>query len=325
MKALVTGGAGFIGSHLAKKLLDEGHEVVVYDNLLLGTEKNLRECLGHSSFKFVKADLMDRDALRKHMQGVHTVFHMAANSDISEGAKRTDLDLQIGTIATYEVLEAMRLSSAREIVFASTSAIYGEADVRPTPESYGPLQPISFYGASKLSCEALLTAFAHNYDFKVWIYRFANIVGSHSTHGAIYDFVHRLKKHPEVLEVLGNGRQRKSYLHVSDCVEGMLFGYKKAKEQGVFCVNLASEGVTEVRQIAEFVTEEFVKAKNARGGNAKPVQLKFGESDRGWKGDVPFTWLDGSKYHRMGWQARFKSDEAVRLSTQEIVAEILDG
>ncbi|MBX9766025.1 MAG: SDR family NAD(P)-dependent oxidoreductase [Bdellovibrionales bacterium] len=325
MKILVTGGAGFIGSHLAKKLLDEGHEVVVYDNMLLGTEKNMRDCLGHRSFQFVKADILDRSVLRKHMEGVHTVFHMAANSDISEGAKRTDLDLQIGTVATYEVLEAMRVSSAREIVFASTSAIYGEAEVRPTPESYGPLQPISFYGASKLSCEALLTAFAHNYDFKVWIYRFANIVGSHSTHGAIYDFVHRLKKRPETLEVLGNGQQKKSYLHVSDCVDGILFGFKKFRDQGVFCVNLASEGVTEVRKIAEFVTQEFVKAQKARGGSGAPVELKFGDSDRGWKGDVPFTWLDGSKYQQMGWKARFNSDDAVRLSAQEIVAEILDA
>ena len=321
MKILVTGGAGFIGSHLCEQLLAQGHSVTAYDNLLLGRETNLRNCLGKKSFQFVKADLMDRETLRKNMNAVQVVFHMAANSDISEGAKRTDLDLEVGTRATYEVLEAMRLSAtAKEIVFASTSAIYGEATLRPTPETYGPLQPISFYGASKIACEALLTAFSHNYDFKVWIYRFANIVGSHATHGAIFDFVLRLKKNPDALEVLGNGRQKKSYLHVSDCVSGILFGYQNCRKESVFCVNLASEGVTEVRQIAEEVVREFASATRRN-----PAALKFGESDRGWRGDVPFTWLDGTKYNQMGWKARYSSAEAVTLSAKEVVNEILNG
>jgi UDP-glucose 4-epimerase len=270
-------------------------------------------------FRFVHADLVDLDRVVEEMKDADLVVHMAANSDISQGAARTDVDMRNGTIATYNVLEAMRLNDVKKIIFPSTSAIYGEAEVKPTPESYGPLFPISFYGASKLACEAMVSAFSHNCGIKSWIYRFANIVGSHATHGAIHDFVVRLIMNPSRLEVLGNGTQRKSYLHVSDCVDGMIYGFEthKGDPLGVLCVNLASRGVTNVR----FIAQEVVKQMHEITG--RKAELVFGESDRGWVGDVPYTHLDGTKFESLGWKAHLESDDAVRKAVGEIIKEKL--
>jgi UDP-glucose 4-epimerase len=316
MKVFITGGAGFIGSHLCARFLNDGHQVVAYDNLILGRREHLFPFSKNPNFVFIEADLVDLARVRKEMVGADLVVHMAANSDISQGAARTDVDMQNGTIATYNVLEAMRLNEVKRLLFASTSAIYGEASVKPTPESYGPLFPISFYGASKLACEAMISAFSHNCGIRAWMYRFANIVGPNSTHGAIHDFVARLIKEPKVLNVLGNGTQRKSYLHVSDCVNGMLYGYEKVP--GDFsCLNLASEGVTNVRFIAEEVARQMGEATGV-----KP-EVVFGEGDRGWVGDVPYTHLDGAQFASYGWKARMNSDEAVRQAIREVVAEKL--
>ena len=220
-----------------------------------------------------------------------------------------------GTTATYNVLEAMRVCNVPKLLFASTSAIYGEATVKPTPENYGPLEPISFYGASKLACEAMVSAFSHNCGIQAWVYRFANIVGSHSTHGAIYDFTQRLKKNPEALTVLGNGTQRKSYLHVSDCVDGMLFGFHNAKAS-YQCFNLASVGVSNVR----FIAEEVVREVASKTGVT--ARLIFGEGDRGWVGDVPYTHLDGAKFASLGWKAKYDSDSAVKLAISEVTSSV---
>lgn len=314
MKVFITGGAGFIGSHLCGRWLAEGHDVVAYDNLVLGRREYLEPFQANSKFRFVEADLVDLERVKIEMKGADLVMHMAANSDISQGAARTDVDMRNGTIATYNVLEAMRVTGVKKLIFASTSAIYGEASVKPTPESYGPLFPISFYGASKLACEAMVSAFSHNCEIQAWVYRFANIVGSHSTHGAIHDFVGRLLKNPERLEVLGNGTQRKSYLHVQDCIDGMLFGFKTAND--LFqCYNLASRGVSNVRFIAEEVVRQIAPVTGVQ------ADLKFGEGDRGWVGDVPYTYLDGSRLESLGWRARLESDEAVREAIREIIAE----
>lgn len=314
MKVFITGGAGFIGSHLCERFLNEGHEVVSFDNLVLGKKEFMEPFLKDPKFRFVEADLTDLERVKKEMNGSDLVMHMAANSDISQGAARTDIDMRNGTIATYNVLEAMRVTGVKKLIFASTSAIYGEANVKPTPESYGPLIPISFYGASKLACEAMVSAFSHNCGIQAWMYRFANIVGPNSTHGAIHDFVGRLIKNPSRLEVLGNGTQRKSYLHVFDCINGMLFGFAHATEQ-FQCFNLASQGVTNVR----FIAEEVVRQMAAVTG--KQAELIFGEGDRGWVGDVPFTFLDGSLLESRGWRASHDSDQAVRTAISEIIRE----
>ncbi len=318
MKVLVTGGAGFIGSHLALRLLQDGFQVTVLDNLLLGRREHLKPCEAFSKFRFVQLDLLELDRILSEFEGVQCVFHLAANSDILAGTKSTDRDLKLGTLATYNVCEASRRQGVREIVFASTSAIYGEAQIRPTPESYGPLLPISLYGASKLACEGLITAFSHNFGIKAWIFRFANIVGSQATHGAIYDFVHRLEKDPRVLNVLGNGTQKKSYLHVSDCVDGIVFGYKNSRKD-LQVYNLASEGYTEVRSIAEEVARVFGQKRSC------VPEVKYGSEDRGWTGDVPFTWLDGRELLKLGWKAHSTSSEAVTRAVPEVVDEILSG
>lgn len=308
MKVLVTGGAGFIGSHLCLKLLKEGHVVVALDNLSLGQKKFLEPCFDFKNFRFLKKDLLDFKEIKKACKGMDRVWHLAANSDISAGGKTTDIDLKIGTIATYNVLEAMRLAGVKEFVFASTSAVYGEAQIRPTPENYGPLLPISFYGASKLACEALATAFSHNYQMKVWIYRFANIVGSHTTHGVIHDFIKKLKKNPSKLEVLGDGRQAKSYLHVEDCLDAMTFGIQAA-HQDVNLFNLASTGTCSVSDIADEVISGLgLKAKK-----------QFTGGSRGWPGDVAQVHLDGSKLKKQGFSPRWDSQQAVRRAVKDIL------
>ena len=318
MKVFITGGAGFIGSHLCERFLALGHEVIAFDNMILGRREFLTPFEGSPRFRFIEADLVDLERVKSETKDVDLVVHMAANSDISQGAARTDVDMRNGTVATYNVLESMRVNAIKKILFPSTSAIYGEAEVKPTPESYGPLFPISFYGASKLACEAMVSAFSHNCGIQAWVYRFANIVGSHSTHGAIHDFVARLFKNPDRLEVLGNGTQRKSYLHVGDCVEGMLYGFERARNE-FQCFNLASRGVTNVR----FIAEEVVRQMSAALG--KTPQLVFGEGDRGWVGDVPYTHLDGARMEGFGWRARYESDEAVRKAVAEVIAEKLEA
>lgn len=311
-RVFVTGGAGFIGSSLCGFLLEEGHEVTAYDNLLLGRRELLAPYASSPRFAFIEADLLDRERVAREMAGHTLVFHLAANSDIRRGALQTDLDLRLGTVATHHVLDAMRLNGVGEIVFASSSAVYGDSPrVVPTPEEYGPLFPISFYGASKLACEGLISAFCHNARMRAWIFRYANIIGPNGTHGAAFDFVMRLKEDPSRLTVLGDGRQSKPYLHVSDCVAGMWFGYTRARE-AVNCFNLAVEGSTPVREIAEAVVREA-------GLEGTPVEYTGGE--RGWQGDVPRVELDGERLAALGWRASCSSGEAVRRGVRELVAQ----
>ncbi len=325
-KVFITGGAGFIGSQMAETYLAEGCEVVCYDNLILGRRDFLKNALENPRFKFIEADLLDIDRVTEELREFRIgsddlVVHLAANSDISQGVEKSDVDLKNGTIATFNLLEAMRRCGAKNILFASTSAIYGEAKTKPTPEDYGPLFPISFYGASKLACEALVSAFVHNCQMRAVVFRFANIVGPRSTHGAIHDFVGRLLKSSVSLKVLGNGTQKKSYLHVTDCIAGMKFAWQHcaSANKGEFfeCFNLASQGVSNVRFLATAVVEEFAKQQKL----SMIPRLEFGEGDRGWVGDVPFTWLDGKRLESLGWKARLESDDAVREAIKQIIEQ----
>jgi UDP-glucose 4-epimerase len=310
-KYLVTGGAGCIGSHLVARLVERGH-VVVYDNLHLGQRRFVEPFVSDGRAEFVQADLLDLEVLVRHMAGATAVFHMAANSDISQGRKETALDLRLGTQVTHSVLEAMRRTGVRDIVFASSSAIYGDEPRMPTPEDYGPLFPISLYGASKLACEALVSAFVHNYDLRAWIYRFGNITGPHPTHGVVLDFVGKLRRNPRELEILGDGRQAKPYLHVDECVDGMLFGFDRV-DAPLSCFNLACDGATTVRQIAD----EVVASMGLVG-----VAYRFSGGSRGWRGDVPQVRLDPARFAAHGWSARRTSDQAVRDAVRAIVAEL---
>ena len=312
MRMFVTGGAGFIGSNLVERLLADGHTVTAFDDLSLGRRENVTDCFRNGGFRLIVADLLDLPAVEEAVAGHDVVFHLAANSDIGEGGRKTDIDLRQGTLATYHVLEAMRRTGVRQIVFSSSSVVYGEANVVPTPEDYGPLFPISLYGASKLACEGLISAFCHNYNFQGWIFRFANICGRHGTHGAIVDFIRKLRQDSRHLEVLGDGRQAKPYLHVYECVDGILYGWHNAREQ-LNCFNLGCGGATSAEQIARLLLETM---------GLRDVGLVFTGGERGWPGDVPQVRLDCTKLRRLGWQATLTSDEAVKRATEELVEEI---
>ncbi len=311
MKVFITGGAGFIPSNLAERLVGNGHRVTAFDNLSLGRREFLEPLIDQGACTFIEADLLDREGLQLAMQGHDAVFHMAANSDISHGARHTDWDLKQGTQVTWNVLESMRLLGIQKIVFASTSAIYGEATVLPTPEDYGPLHPISLYGASKLACEGLITAFCHNFGLQSWIYRFANIVGRNGTHGALVDFIRRLRRDPGRLRVLGDGRQAKPYIEVGECVDAMLYGFEHGDEE-VNCFNLACDGATSVTRIAEILLEEM---------GLEGAVLEYTGGARGWQGDVAQVRLDPARMNRLGWRAGLNSDEAVRRAARELLSQ----
>jgi len=311
MNYFITGGAGFIGSHLAEKLIDTG-SVTVYDNLSSGRDDFIKHLAERKDFDFIKADLLDLDTLKKSMRGHDVVFHMAANPDVREAIRKTDTDLEQGTIATYNVLEAMRENGINKVVFASSSTVYGETSVRPLAEDYGPLLPISLYGASKLACEGLISAFCHIFQMKAWIFRFANIVGPRATHGVIFDFINKLKKNSLELEILGDGTQQKPYLYVDDCADGMLYGLKHADEQ-VNVYNLGVNSSTRVSDIAKMLVEQM---------DLPNVKFNYTGGDRGWLGDVPQVRFDTSEMEKLGWKPECKSDEAVSKAITEIIKEI---
>ncbi|HTY13858.1 MAG TPA: NAD-dependent epimerase/dehydratase family protein [Candidatus Omnitrophota bacterium] len=308
-KVFITGGAGFIGSHLADRMAKEGWEIVVYDNLSSGREEFLSTHKGKHYFTFIKGDLLDLPAVEKALKGCDLVFHLAANPDIRYGIKVTDTDLKQNTIVTYNILEAMRRNGVKEICLASTSTIYGEPKVMPTPEDYGPLFPISLYGASKLACEALCTAFAHTFGMKCWLFRFANIVGGRGTHGIIFDFIAKLKADPKELEILGNGKQTKSYLLVDDCVDAMLFAHAKSSEtHNVF--NLGGEDRIDITSIAKLLIEKM---------GLKDAKLKFTGGERGWPGDVPQMHLSVKKLAKLGWKCERSSRESVSTAIDRML------
>jgi len=312
MKCLVTGGAGFIGSHIVDKLLEKGNEVRVFDNLSSGKKEFLASAQKKKGFEFVEADLLDLDKVVGAMKGVDMVFHIAANPDIRYGTTQTDVDLRQGTIATYNVLEAMRRCGVKKIAFSSSSTIYGEATAIPTPEDYGPVMPISLYGASKLAAEGLITAYAGTFEMQTWIFRFANIIGSRGTHGVIIDFINKLEKNPKELEILGDGTQSKSYLLVEECVDGIMYTIERSKDK-VNIFNLGCDDWVTVARIAEIVIGEL---------RLKGVELKYTGGKRGWKGDVPKIMLAPAKLGKLGWKAKHGSDEAVVLATRSVINEM---
>lgn len=310
-KIIVTGGAGFIGSNLVDRLLSEGNEVTVLDNLSAGRMEFLEHHTENPDFKFTKIDLLELEKLKKAVKGADLIFHLAANPDVRLGAENTGIYLEQNIIATYNVLEAMRVNGLRNIAFTSTSTVYGEATLIPTPENYGPLIPISLYGASKLSCEALITSYCHTFDIKSWIFRFANIVGPRGTHGIIVDFINKLRNNPNSLEVLGDGKQRKSYLHVSDCVDAILFAIDKSSDMAnIF--NIGSGDTINATEIGEIVVEEMGL------GN---VEFKYTGGSRGWRGDVPMMMLSIDKIGQLGWKPSYDSEKSVRDAARSLLGK----
>lgn len=290
MQYLVTGGAGFIGSHLVDALLAKGHSVRAIDNLSTGLEPNLKNALKNPKFEFIKKDLFSEgEACIPHFKGVDSVIHMAANADVRFGTDHPRRDLEQNTIVTWQILEAMRMNGVKEIAFASTGSIYGEPDVFPTPETAPFPTQTSLYGASKLAAEGMISAYCHGYGMRACIYRFVSCLGPRYSHGHVIDFVRQLKKHPDYLDVLGDGNQRKSYMHVSDCVDGVLLGLERAKEK-VNVFNLGVDGSCTVRDSIGWICETL---------GVKP-ELRFTGGKRGWIGDSPMIHLDVQKIAGLG-------------------------
>lgn len=309
MRYFVSGGAGFIGSHVVDRLCENG-DVTVYDNLSSGRKEFISSHIGRPGFRFVEADLLDFPALKRSMADHDVVFHLAANPEARQGIEKTDLDLRVGTLATYNVLEAMRLNGVGKLVFSSSGTVYGETPARPVNERYGPLLPISLYGASKLACEGLVSAYSHVFAVQAWILRFANVVGRRATHGVIYDFITRLRWNPRELEILGDGTQEKPYLLVDDCVDGVVFAMRES-HQPLNVFNLGVSTSTSVTKIARMVVEEM---------GLDGVRFVYSGGDRGWPGDVPQIRYDVSGLNKLGWRARYSSDEAVRFATRQMLS-----
>lgn len=307
---LITGGAGFIGSHLVGKLLDEGNKVIAADNFTLGKRENVAKYADDSDFELVEMDVQDIDALEclmnKHK--IDRVYHLAANSDIQQSAKDPMIDYRNTFNTTYGVLEAMRRTNCKKLFFASTSAVYGEkTDVNLT-EDTGGLAPISYYGGAKLASEAFISSYAHMNDFDVLIFRFPNVIGPNLTHGVIFDFIRKLQNDPEELTILGDGTQCKPYIYVLDLVDA-IYRYSMNDRKGVEIFNIGVENATTVKEIADMVCERL---------GLENVKYKFTGGNIGWKGDVPKFQYDLSKIKATGWRPEHDSNGSVKATLDSL-------
>lgn len=305
MQILITGCAGFIGSSVVDRMLSLGHQVVGVDNFSTGQRRFLSGALKSDKFRLIEADLLDEAAMKSAFAGCEVVYHFAANADVRFGTHHPRRDLEQNTIATYNVLEAMRANGIRKIAFSSTGSVYGEAPVVPTPED-GPF-PIqtSLYGASKAAGEGLIAAYCEGFGFQACIFRFVSILGERYTHGHVFDFYQKLKTDPSRLPVLGNGKQRKSYLYVQDCIDAMLLAMDKAPGK-VNILNLGVDGYCEVNDSIGWICEEL---------GVQP-RLEYSGGDRGWIGDNPFIFLDTKRIQSLGWKPKFGIREGVIKTVQ---------
>jgi UDP-glucose 4-epimerase len=318
-RVFVSGGAGFIGSHLLALLLEKSgiERVVILDNFSSGQLSYIRKSAGDPRVEVVKADLKELSAVASAMAGCDTVFHLAANPDIAKAVTQPDIDFWEGTYLTQNILEAMRVNGVRKIIYTSGSGVYGENPDVAFAEDYGPCVPISTYGASKLACEGLIAAYCHMFEIVGRAFRFANVVGPRQTHGVGYDFVRRLKADPTRLRILGDGTQRKSYVHVEDVLAAIRLADERAT--GNYAMfNVATDDYITVAEIADLA----VKVSGLTPGQTK---YEFTGGDRGWKGDVPVVCFDCSKIKALGWKARRSSAEAVTDAMKSMIGELNDA
>ena len=306
---VVTGCAGFIGSTLTDRLLSEGFNVIGIDNFSTGQPRFLERALADSKFNLIEADLLDFLTLKNCFAGSDIVFHLAANADVRFGTDHPGKDLEQNTIATFNVLEAMRVNGIKRIAFSSTGSVYGNAQVIPTPENAPfPIQT-SLYGASKLAGEGLIAAYAEGFSFEAWIFRFVSILGERYTHGHVFDFYQQLKKDPAKLRVLGNGKQRKSYLYVQDCIDAIFLAIERSKEK-VNIFNLGTNEYCEVNDSIRWICEAL---------GTDPL-IEYSGGDRGWIGDNPFIFLDTAKMRNLEWKPTLSIDDGVRRTVEYLRA-----
>jgi UDP-glucose 4-epimerase len=322
MKIFISGGAGFIGSHIAKRLLDnkEDNEIVIYDNFSSGTMEHIKGFCNQSTVKVIKGDIKNLALLKDSMRYSDLVMHFAANPDIAKAANTPDIDFWEGTYLTQNILEAMRENNVKDILYTSGSGVYGDVPGISFSEDYGPLFPISTYGASKGACEMLISSYCHMFGIRGRAFRFANVVGPRQTHGVGYDFIRRLIQDPAKLKILGDGTQSKSYIYVEDVIEAMLLVHEKMKAQeslkfDVF--NVATDDYISVTEIANIACE-------IAGLNSEIVKFEYSGGDRGWKGDVPKVLFNVEKIKSLGWRASRTSFAAVRDSIKSMKHELLE-
>jgi UDP-glucose 4-epimerase len=300
MKYFISGAAGFIGSNLADRLLSEGHSVIGYDNFSTGRDEFVGPAQGNKCFTLVRGDVQDLPLLTEALHGVDMVIHLAANADVRFGIEHPRKDLEQNTIATFNILEAMRATGVQRIAFSSTGSIYGEPEIFPTPEDAPfPIQT-SLYGASKLACEGLIQAYCEGFGFQGFIFRFVSILGERYSHGHVFDFYRKLLDNPGELYILGNGRQRKSYLYIQDCIDAMLVAFAKADEK-VNIYNLGTDEYCDVNASVGWISSHL----------GLTPQRTYSGGDRGWIGDSPFIFLDTTKIRNLGWQPKLTIEQGI--------------
>jgi UDP-glucose 4-epimerase len=314
-KILVTGGAGFIGSHLVNYLSEKKCDITIIDNLSAGNYENIANVIKNDKINFIENDLSNYKNNELHLDEISTVFHLAAYPEVRTGHSNPELAYKENIENTYVLLEKIRKSNVKKIIFASSSVVYGEPEFIPTPENYGPLLPISPYGGSKLACEGLISAYCNNYGIQGIILRLANVIGSRSRHGVIWDFLNKLRNDKNKLEILGDGKQTKSYVHVKDCIDAFVFSLLNS-EKKMNVMNIGNNDQIEVKDIAKIVCD------NSNLPNTKLVFSGGTKDGRGWIGDVKEMRLDITKLKQMGWMPKFSSAEAVDLATKELLKEM---
>ena len=307
MKVFITGGAGFIGSHLVQRMLDEGNSVTIYDNFSTGNKRFLDSSINNKNLNVINADLLENEKLINSMNQHDFVFHLAANADVRFGTDHPRKDLEQNIIVTHNVLEAMRLNKIRKIAFSSTGSIYGESKIIPTPEDVSfPLQT-SLYGASKLSGEGLISAYCEGFNMQAWIFRFVSILGERYTHGHVYDFYKQLRDDHSKLNVLGDGNQKKSYLYVKDCIDGIIHAIQNSDDK-INIFNLGTNEYVTVKESISIICNEL---------KLNP-ELIFSGGERGWVGDNPFIWLDCNKINSNGWNPKLSISKSIRKTVNWI-------
>ncbi len=310
-RILVTGGVGFIGSHLCDYFVEGGNVVAAIDNLSLGKESNISHLLQKNNFHFYKQDLLNSAQMAGifEKEKFEEVYHLAANSDIAQSSKNPDVDMNNTLMTTYSILKLMNQYKVGKIIFSSSSAIYGETKNRIS-EDFGPLFPLSHYGAAKLASEAFISSFAENYNLQAWILRFPNVIGPRATHGVLFDLINKIKNNPAQIEVLGDGEQNKPYLYVKDLIDAIVF-VRNHSHKKINVFNIGVESRTKVKTIAKMIIDQL----------HLETSICYTGGDRGWVGDVPAFEYDLTEINKLGWKAKYSSDDAVRMSIKELISE----